>query len=82
MAIRTYRGTTPQLGPRAFVDASAVVLGDVVLGEDASVWPMAVVRGDMHRIRIGKRKPHHIVCILYGCGREHFEPRDMGIPSL
>ncbi|TXI27401.1 MAG: gamma carbonic anhydrase family protein [Aquipseudomonas alcaligenes] len=55
MAIRTYRGTTPQLGPRAFVDASAVVLGDVVLGEDASVWPMAVVRGDMHRIRIGKR---------------------------
>ncbi|MDC7825954.1 gamma carbonic anhydrase family protein [Pseudomonas sp. BLCC-B13] len=55
MAIRTYRGTTPKLGPRAFVDASAVVLGDVVLGEDASVWPMAVVRGDMHRIRIGKR---------------------------
>ena len=55
VAIRTYRGTTPQLGPRAFVDASAVVLGDVVLGEDASVWPMAVVRGDMHRIRIGKR---------------------------
>jgi carbonic anhydrase/acetyltransferase-like protein (isoleucine patch superfamily) len=55
VAIRTYRGTTPQLGPRAFVDASAVVLGDVVLGEDASVWPMAVVRGDMHRIRIGNR---------------------------
>lgn len=55
VAIRTYRGTTPQLGPRVFVDASAVVLGDVVLGEDASVWPMAVVRGDMHRIRIGKR---------------------------
>ena len=55
VAIRTYRGTTPQLGRRAFVDASAVVLGDVVLGEDASVWPMAVVRGDMHRIRIGKR---------------------------
>ncbi|WP_252272246.1 gamma carbonic anhydrase family protein [Pseudomonas subflava] len=55
MAIRTYQGTTPQLGPRAFVDASAVVIGDVELGEDASVWPMAVVRGDMHRIRIGKR---------------------------
>lgn len=55
VAIRTYRGSAPQLGPRVFVDASAVVLGDVVLGEDASVWPMAVVRGDMHRIRIGKR---------------------------
>ncbi len=55
VAIRTYRGSAPQLGTRVFVDASAVVLGDVVLGEDASVWPMAVVRGDMHRIRIGKR---------------------------
>jgi carbonic anhydrase/acetyltransferase-like protein (isoleucine patch superfamily) len=55
VAIRTYQGIAPQLGARAFVDSSAVVIGDVVLGEDASVWPMAVVRGDMHRIRIGNR---------------------------
>lgn len=55
VAIRSYQGKVPQLGARAFVDASAVVLGDVELGEDASVWPMAVVRGDMHRIRIGAR---------------------------
>ena len=55
MSIRTYQQITPQLGPRVFVDASAVVIGDVELGEDASVWPMAVVRGDMHRIRIGAR---------------------------
>lgn len=55
MAIRTYQKATPQLGERAFVDASAVVIGDVVLGEDSSVWPMTVIRGDMHRIRIGAR---------------------------
>ena len=55
MAIRSYQQFTPQLGERAFVDASAVVLGDVEIGADSSVWPMAVVRGDMHSIRIGAR---------------------------
>lgn len=55
MAIRKYQQHLPQLGERVFVDASAVVIGDVVLGEDSSVWPMTVIRGDMHRIRIGAR---------------------------
>lgn len=53
--VRTYQGHTPQLGARVFVDASAVVLGDVVIGDDSSVWPTAVIRGDMHSIRIGAR---------------------------
>ncbi len=55
MAIRTYQSIAPQLGERVFVDASAVVIGDVEIGEDSSVWPLTVIRGDMHRIRIGKR---------------------------
>lgn len=55
MAIRTYQEFTPQLGERVFVDASAVVLGDVQIGSDSSVWPLVVIRGDMHRIRIGER---------------------------
>ncbi|WP_444757390.1 gamma carbonic anhydrase family protein [Pseudomonas sp. A014] len=55
MAIRTFREHTPKVGPRAFVDRSAVVIGDVQIGEDSSVWPLTVVRGDMHRIRIGAR---------------------------
>jgi carbonic anhydrase/acetyltransferase-like protein (isoleucine patch superfamily) len=46
---------TPRLGARVLVDPSAVVIGDVVIGDDSSVWPMSVVRGDMHRIRIGAR---------------------------
>ncbi len=53
--VRTYQGHTPQLGERVFIDASAVVLGDVVIGDDSSVWPTAVIRGDMHSIRIGAR---------------------------
>lgn len=55
MAIRTYQEFTPQLGERVFVDVSAVVLGDVHIGSDSSVWPLVVIRGDMHRIRIGER---------------------------
>lgn len=50
-----YQGTKPTLGDRVFVDSSAVVIGDVQIGEDSSVWPLTVIRGDMHRIRIGKR---------------------------
>jgi len=55
MNIRTYQTMTPKLGNAVFVDPSAVVLGDVELGDDASVWPLTVIRGDMHRIRIGNR---------------------------
>ncbi|GHS79533.1 gamma carbonic anhydrase family protein [Pseudomonas sp. PAGU 2196] len=55
MAIRSFQQHTPIVAPRAFVDRSAVVLGDVEIGEDSSVWPLTVVRGDMHRIRIGAR---------------------------
>ncbi|MCJ8169347.1 gamma carbonic anhydrase family protein [Atopomonas sediminilitoris] len=55
MAVRPFLEHQPQLGERTFVDPSAVVLGDVHLGADSSVWPLTVIRGDMHRIRIGAR---------------------------
>ncbi|WP_216825059.1 gamma carbonic anhydrase family protein [Agarilytica rhodophyticola] len=54
-SIRPYKDTLPNLGDRVFVDDSAVVIGDVDLGDDVSVWPCAVIRGDMHSIRIGAR---------------------------
>lgn len=55
MSIRSFEKHTPQLGERVFVDDTAVVIGDVHLGADASVWPMTVIRGDIHQIRIGER---------------------------
>ncbi|SEK20637.1 Carbonic anhydrase or acetyltransferase, isoleucine patch superfamily [Atopomonas hussainii] len=55
MAVRPFLEHTPVLGERVFIDPSAVVLGDVHLGDDSSVWPLVVIRGDMHRIRIGQR---------------------------
>jgi len=54
-AIRAHKQHTPKLADRVFVDPSAVVIGDVEIGEDSSVWPLTVIRGDMHRIRIGAR---------------------------
>jgi len=53
--IRGFEGKSPQVAALAFIDDSALVLGDVTIGEDSSVWPMAVVRGDVNRISIGAR---------------------------
>jgi carbonic anhydrase/acetyltransferase-like protein (isoleucine patch superfamily) len=55
LSIRSYQGHNPLLGERVYVDPMAVVIGDVELGENSSVWPYAIIRGDMHRIRIGAR---------------------------
>ena len=55
MNIRPYRGTQPTLGQRAYIDPAASVIGDVVLGDDVSIWPFTVVRGDVNFVRIGDR---------------------------
>lgn len=53
--IRPYRDILPTLGERVYVDPAACVIGDVVLGDDVSIWPFTVVRGDVNFIRIGAR---------------------------
>lgn len=53
MSIRSFENQQPQLADGSWVDDSAVVIGDVVLGESVSVWPQAVIRGDVRHIRIG-----------------------------
>ena len=55
MALRRFNSIYPTLGEKTWVDESAVVIGDVEIGADSSVWPLTVIRGDMHRIRIGER---------------------------
>jgi carbonic anhydrase/acetyltransferase-like protein (isoleucine patch superfamily) len=54
-AIRHYQNKKPKLDATVFVDESAVIIGDVEIGQDSSVWPCTVIRGDMHFIRIGAR---------------------------
>lgn len=51
--LRDFDGRTPSLAPGVYVDPAASVIGDVSLGRDASVWPAAVLRGDVERIRVG-----------------------------
>ncbi len=80
MAIRKYQGTTPSLGDKVFVDASAVVIGDVQLGDDSSVWPLTVIRGDMHRIRIGARTSVQDASVLHITHAGPFNPD--GFPLL
>ncbi len=53
--LRPYRGVLPSVHPSAYIDASAQVIGDVHVGPESSVWMNVVIRGDVHRIRIGAR---------------------------
>ena len=54
MMIRPFDGISPQIASSAFIDSSAVVIGDVHIGEHSSVWPTTVIRGDVNHIRIGQ----------------------------
>lgn len=80
MAIRKYQNHTPVLGERAFVDRSSVVIGDVEIGADSSVWPLTTIRGDMHRIRIGQRTSVQDGCVLHITHAGPFNPQ--GFPLL
>ncbi len=55
MAIRPFEGIYPYIAPTAYVDETALVIGQVTIGRDASIWPMAIVRGDVNAIVIGER---------------------------
>jgi carbonic anhydrase/acetyltransferase-like protein (isoleucine patch superfamily) len=52
--IRAYRGVVPKIAASAYIDQSAQVIGDVVVGERSSIWPNVTVRGDVNWIRIGE----------------------------
>lgn len=55
MPIRSFENLVPHIAASAWIDDSAVVIGDVQIGAEASIWPMCVVRGDIQSIRIGAR---------------------------
>ncbi|KHT60716.1 anhydrase [Photobacterium gaetbulicola] len=54
-SIRPYKGTYPNVASSAYVDPSAVLVGDITLGQDASIWPLVAARGDVNHIKIGAR---------------------------
>jgi carbonic anhydrase/acetyltransferase-like protein (isoleucine patch superfamily) len=64
--IRSYQGKIPRILASCYVDLSAQVLGDVELGENSSVWMNAVLRGDVHSIRVGSNSNVQDCCVLHG----------------
>lgn len=72
--LRPYKHHSPSLGQGVFVDPTATVIGDVQLGSDSSVWPCAVIRGDMHRIRIGARTSVQDGAVLHITHASDFNP--------
>ena len=73
-ALRHYKDLSPTLASSVYVDPAAVVIGDVTLGEDCSIWPCAVIRGDMHRIRIGARTSVQDNAVLHITHASKFNP--------
>ncbi|MEA2572113.1 MAG: hypothetical protein QOI24_4114 [Acidobacteriota bacterium] len=65
MLIRPFEGRSPRLGARVFVAENATLIGDVELGDDSSIWFGTVLRGDVHRIRIGARTNIQDNCTLH-----------------
>ncbi len=63
--IRAFQGIVPRVGARVFVADSALVLGDVEIGEDSSIWFNCVVRGDVNWIRIGARANVQDMCCIH-----------------
>lgn len=69
--IRTFKGITPQFPETCYVDDSAQLIGDVRLGEHASVWMNAVLRGDVHEIRVGHYSNIQDNSVLHGMREEY-----------
>ena len=72
--LRSFEGKTPTLGPDAWVDETALLIGDVTLGPRASVWPFCVLRGDVHRIEIGAETNIQDACVLHVSHDSRFHP--------
>jgi len=79
MTIRSFQGKVPQIGARTYCDEQACVIGEVTLGEDISIWPMAVLRGDVNIITIGKGSNIQDNCTLHVSHKTKKEPEGFAI---
>src|ERR1700731_1042262 len=69
--IRSYKGTTPTIPQSCYVDDSAQIIGDVILGEHASIWMNAVLRGAVHSIRVGAQSNVQDSSVLHGMKEQY-----------
>ena len=74
MAVRDFNNISPKIAAGVFIDEMAVVIGDVSIGEDSSIWPMVAVRGDVHSISIGRRTNIQDGSVLHVTADNEFNP--------
>lgn len=80
MSVRKLGNKVPQIHETVFVDEQACVIGDVTIGEDSSVWPCAVIRGDMHKITVGSRTSVQDGAVLHITHASDYNPA--GFPLI
>jgi carbonic anhydrase/acetyltransferase-like protein (isoleucine patch superfamily) len=80
MNIRSFRGKSPIIDESAYVDETAVLIGDVTVGEDSSIWPMVVIRGDDQAVVIGKRSNIQDGSVIHVASDNELFPG--GIPTI
>ena len=71
MPVRPYLDRHPRLGANVYIDPTALVIGDVELGDDVSIWPMTVIRGDVNYIRIGARTNIQDMTMIHVSSKTH-----------
>jgi carbonic anhydrase/acetyltransferase-like protein (isoleucine patch superfamily) len=74
MTTQSYQGIMPQIGSGVYLHPSASVIGDVVLGDDVSVWPGTVIRGDVNAIRIGSGTNVQDLSVLHVSHKSSWDP--------
>ncbi len=78
--IRPFRNHLPRIAEDVWIDPTAVVIGDVEIGSNASIWPHCAVRGDIHRIRIGARSNIQDGSVLHVTHASQYNPE--GYPLI
>ena len=74
MTIRNFKDKTPNIHTSAYVDETALVIGDVTIGADSSIWPMTVVRGEVNTIRFGERTNIQDACVVHVTSDSEYNP--------
>ena len=74
MAIRSFQSKEPQLETGVYIDQQAAVIGDVIIGQDSSVWPFVSIRGDVNTITIGQRTNIQDNSTIHATHDSHYHP--------
>ena len=74
MSIRSFQGIHPNIADSAYIDADAVIIGDVSIGADSSVWPTVAIRGDVQKISIGARSNIQDGSVLHVTADNEYNP--------